>query len=102
MFAPLLSILHGMHLRRPAFSVVTRLALTLSVIPVSVGIGLGGCTGSISGAGPGGGGGGGTTVGGPLLPARIRRLSNAEYDATVQALLGTTQTPSATFPPDAR
>ncbi len=105
MFAPLLSILHGMHLRRPAFSVATRLALTLSVIPVSAGIGLGGCTGSISAAGSGtgsGGGGGGATAGGPLLPARIRRLTNAEYDATVQVLLGTTQAPSTTFPPDAR
>ena len=39
----------------------------------------------------------------PLLPARIRRLTNAEYDASVQALLGTTQTPAATsFPLDAR
>jgi hypothetical protein len=37
------------------------------------------------------------------VPARIRRLSNAEYDASVQALLGTAQTPAAsTFPPDAR
>jgi hypothetical protein len=37
------------------------------------------------------------------LPARIRRLTNAEYDASVQALLGTTQTPAASsFPPDAR
>lgn len=39
-----------------------------------------------------------------LLPARIRRLTNAEYDASVQALLGTTATPSVTlaFPPDTR
>jgi hypothetical protein len=38
-----------------------------------------------------------------LLPARDRRLTNAEYDASVQALLGTMQTPAAsTFPPDAR
>ena len=30
-------------------------------------------------------------------------MTNAEYDASVQALLGTTQTPSKTnFPPDSR
>lgn len=37
-----------------------------------------------------------------VLPARIRRLTNAEYDASVQALLGTAQAPSITFPPDTR
>jgi hypothetical protein len=38
------------------------------------------------------------------LPARIRRLSNAEYDASVRALLGTTTSPSKdfSFPPDAK
>ncbi len=43
-------------------------------------------------------------VSSPLLPARIRRLTNAEYDASVQALLGTQATPSVefSFPPDAR
>jgi len=43
-----------------------------------------------------------TTV--TLLPPSIRRLTNAEYDASVQALLGTTMTPSTTynFPPDSR
>jgi Protein of unknown function (DUF1592)/Protein of unknown function (DUF1588)/Protein of unknown function (DUF1595)/Protein of unknown function (DUF1587) len=52
---------------------------------------------------------GGTTTDPPpggalaLMPARIRRLSNAEYDGSVQALLGTRQTlAAATFPPDAR
>jgi hypothetical protein len=29
-------------------------------------------------------------------------MTNAEYDASVQALLGTTQTPSTNFPPDSR
>ncbi len=40
----------------------------------------------------------------PLLPARIRRMTNAEYDASVQTLLGTTTMPSVdyAFPPDAR
>jgi hypothetical protein len=38
------------------------------------------------------------------LPARVRRLTNAEYDAAVQALLGTTTAVSDkfSFPPDAR
>jgi hypothetical protein len=46
------------------------------------------------------------TEGGPttLLPARIRRLTNAEYDASVQVLLETGMRPSVefSFPPDAR
>lgn len=45
------------------------------------------------------------TVGGQELtplPARIRRLTNAEYNASVQALLGTTASPADEFPPDAR
>ena len=39
-----------------------------------------------------------------LLPPSVRRMTNAEYDASVQALLGTAMTPSATFnfPPDSR
>jgi hypothetical protein len=39
-----------------------------------------------------------------LLPARIRRLANAEYDASVQALLSTRRSPAAAsdFPPDLR
>jgi hypothetical protein len=37
-----------------------------------------------------------------LLPPSIRRMTNAEYDASVQALFGTTMTPSTNFPPDSR
>lgn len=37
-----------------------------------------------------------------LLPTRIRRLSNAEYDATVRSLTKTTATPGKSFSPDAR
>jgi hypothetical protein len=37
-----------------------------------------------------------------LLLTRVRRLSNAEYDATVQALLGSEQSPASEFPPDLR
>jgi hypothetical protein len=84
-----------------------------------------GCTGVVSpskgsgGAGAGsisgGGGGSGSTTGsgnaggtgGPeaaYLPARVRRITNAEYDTSVKALLGTATTPSVqfSFPPDAR
>jgi hypothetical protein len=38
----------------------------------------------------------------PLIPARIRRLSNGEYDGTVAALLGTELTPGHDFAPDKR
>jgi hypothetical protein len=74
-----------------------------------------GSGGQGTGNSPGGGNSGGGTSGGgtggivstmsnvPLFPARVRRLTNAEYDASVQALLGTSQTPAAkTFPPDSR
>jgi hypothetical protein len=56
------------------------------------------------GGSPGAGGGAGVGAGSVLLPARIRRLANAEYDASVQALLGTNMAPSVqfSFPPDAR
>lgn len=37
-----------------------------------------------------------------LIPARIRRLTNAEYNASVSALLGTSEAPADEFPPDAR
>src|SRR4051812_48174763 len=37
-----------------------------------------------------------------LIPARVRRLSNAEYDSSVRALLGTSLTPGRDFAPDAR
>jgi hypothetical protein len=37
-----------------------------------------------------------------LLLARIRRLANAEYDASVQALLSTDASPALGFPPDLR
>ncbi len=37
-----------------------------------------------------------------LLPTRIRRLTNAEYDASVKALTGTSMSPGAEFAPDLR
>jgi hypothetical protein len=42
------------------------------------------------------------TDGAAILPARIRRLTNSEYNATVKALLGTELQPADTFPPDTR
>jgi hypothetical protein len=53
---------------------------------------------------PPGGDGGGQSAGNPLIPARIRRLTNAEYDASVRALLQSSGSPSVdfSFPPDAR
>ena len=46
----------------------------------------------------------GATSTASLLPARIRRLASAEYDASVQALLGTRKSPASgpDFPPDLR
>jgi hypothetical protein len=38
----------------------------------------------------------------PLLPARIRRLSNAEYNGSVASLLATDLAPARGFAPDAR
>jgi hypothetical protein len=69
--------------------------------------GSGGSGGSTSGSGGStGNGGAGSDVipTSAYLPARVRRLTNAEYDASVKALLGTTMIPSGqfSFPPDAR
>ncbi len=91
-----------MYRRGPEFPVAAPLAPTLTIALTA--LALGGCMGSISGplGSTGGGGGGSATAGVPLLPARIRRLTDAEYDASVQALLGTSQTPSKAFPPDSR
>ena len=79
---------------------------------------LGGCAASGAGSpggaarqGSGGSAGGGSGSGGSTdagasdaLPARIRRLSNAEYDASVRALLHTASSPSKdfSFPGDAK
>jgi hypothetical protein len=60
--------------------------------------------GSLGGSGLGGGAGGagGGIATSPLLPARVRRLTNAEYAASVFALLNVDATAAvATFPRDA-
>src|SRR5262249_36274175 len=58
------------------------------------------------GAGGGGGAAGaaGASMGeaSSLLPARIRRITNAEFDNSVQALLGIASTYGQGFTPDAR
>jgi hypothetical protein len=60
--------------------------------------------GASGGAGSGGTGGTGSVATADALPARVRRLSNAEYDASVRVLLGATTAPSVElgFPPDAK
>jgi hypothetical protein len=66
----------------------------------------GGATQGVGGSGTGGtsNSGGSAAMVSDALPARIRRLSNAEYDASVRALLGTASSPSKdfSFPPDAK
>jgi hypothetical protein len=39
---------------------------------------------------------------GAMIPQRIRRLANAEFDASLKALTGTDKTPAQSFAPDAR
>ena len=60
----------------------------------SSGTGSGSGTGSSTGTGGGSGGAGGIDTA-SLLQADVRRLTNAEYDASVQALFGTKLTPAA-------
>ena len=62
----------------------------------------GATTGTGSTSGSGNAGGGYVVPDSAFLAARVRRLTNAEYDASVKALLGTTTSPSVqfSFPPD--
>ncbi|MET0593908.1 MAG: DUF1592 domain-containing protein [Polyangiaceae bacterium] len=62
-----------------------------------------GSTGGSGGAGgAGGAGGSGGTAAAAPLPARIRRLTNAEFDTSVYSLFGITSKYGATFTPDTR
>jgi hypothetical protein len=63
-----------------------------------------GAAGTAPGVSGAGAGGSISTTLSDSLPARIRRLTRAEYDASVQALLGTSLAPSVelSFPPDAK
>ena len=67
--------------------------------PGSGSAGAGGTTGP---GGSGGTGGAGSSGSNATLPARIRRLTNAEYDASANALLGIDSKLGTTFTPDAR
>jgi hypothetical protein len=89
-----------------------RRRITLALIFASVGFdGCGGRQNGTTGHGGSGGLGGGGGAGGgsgsmasdnPLLPARVRRLTNAEYAASVFALLGVNpEAAAAGFPRDA-
>jgi hypothetical protein len=68
--------------------------------------GAGGASGNAGQAGTGNVGGGVTlppgTMTPSLLPSGVRRLTNAEYAASVRALLGSELPPDVIFPPDAR
>ena len=75
----------------------------------SAGAGTGGAGGTVGAGGsatPSGATGPGPAPADPnaLIPARIRRLANAEYDASARSLLGSGLNPSIDydFPPDAR
>jgi hypothetical protein len=59
---------------------------------------------SSSGAGGDTDAGSGFTTASEVLPARVRRLTRAEYDSSTRALLGTTSSPSTdfSFPPDTK
>jgi hypothetical protein len=120
-----LALLLHRRTRRPRRSAVNRLSPSrhrIALALIIAGACFGGCGGrpNVSTSGPGGGpagggaglgstdggvggtGGGNTAPASPLLPARVRRLTNAEYAASVSALLGVDAKPSvAGFPPDA-
>ena len=97
----------------PTATHVFRIAFALSVASAGFGgcgsnhngsaSGRGGGSAGVGGAGLGGAaGGGGTASDNPLLPARVRRLTNAEYAASVAVLLGVdAETLVAGFPRDA-
>ncbi len=61
-----------------------------------------GCVGEISVPGGGSGAGGGSTPTDGFAQARIRRLTRAEYDAAVKALLATALQPGSTLPTELR
>jgi hypothetical protein len=67
----------------------------------SAGSGSNSASGSTSGSGSLAGASTGDTSS-PLLPARIRRLANAEYENSARALVGTSDPVSADFAPDTR
>src|SRR4051794_7047641 len=107
-----------MRLRRELFSIVVPLMLgATGCVQGSLADGVkprptnGSAAGSGSSSGSGSGAdGGASSLGGastgdptsPLLPARIRRLSNAEYENSARAVVGNTDPVTADFAPDTR
>ncbi len=61
----------------------------------SAGTGAGGSSAAAGSGAPG-------ATGSSLIPARLRRLTNAEFDASAKALLGVESTFGASFTPDTR
>jgi len=109
-----------MRLRRELFSIVLPLMvgatgcvggdLDSTVRPRETGAaGSSSSAGSGSGSGSSSAAGSGSLAGAstgdpssPLLPARIRRLSNAEYENSARAVVGNTEPVTADFAPDTR
>src|SRR4029079_2757551 len=90
--------------RQPGLGSVRLVAIGLFCCWLGFGA-LSACSTSEGWGGPGTGAGGtGVRPPGSLIPARVRRMANAEYDASVQALLATQRSPASEpdFPPDLR
>jgi hypothetical protein len=98
--------LHHLGRRFVVLTLGTLVACSTSASPTAEGNPSATSNGGGSGAEPSMSGAGGAPVRPPssLIPARVRRLANAEYDGSVQALLGTAQKPASDpdFPPDLR
>src|SRR6185369_14748557 len=105
--------------RRELFSIVLPIAFAIGCTggnlaegakPRGTGsAGSGSDSGSSAGTGSGANGGAGSQAGSstgdpssPLLPARIRRLTNAEYENSVRAVVGNSDPVTSDFAPDAR
>jgi hypothetical protein len=106
-----------MRLRRELFSIVLPMALATGCVEGNLADGAkprgtgsaGSDSGSSAGTGSGADGGAGSQAGAstgdpssPLLPARIRRLTNAEYENSARAVVGNTDAVTSDFAPDAR
>jgi len=108
-----------MRLRRELFSIMLPMALATGCVEGNLAdgakprgtssAGSGADTGSSAGTGSGADGGAGSQAGAstgdpssPLLPARIRRLTNAEYENSARTVVGNSDAVTSDFAPDAR
>lgn len=106
-----------MRLRRELFSIVLPMAFAIGCVGGDLAEGAkprgtdsaGSDSGSSAGNGSGANGGAGSQAGAstgdptsPLLPARIRRLTNAEYENSARAVVGNSDAVTAEFAPDSR